>query len=627
VLVTGISIFDPVSSYLIHSSAFTSSHMPFSLLLGVLALGFLYNPVARAFWPAGVMDRRDLAAVLAIGFLGSNVPTLAQRFVSVISAPDYFASPENEWHTYTLPNLQDWLFPSNVGDSVGRFYQGMPPGEQLPWEVWFEPLFWWFALLIALLGACFCLGVTLRRQWSERERLTFPLAELPLMLVQDPEPGRHFPSFVREIRFWIGFSIPAFMILWNTVGHFNPGLPTFSFLNSNNPLAVGRGFLDFFMRFDFYIICFAYFTTLEILLSMWFFHLLAMVQSGLSHRIGFGPEGYGAGVISQNNYGLLVFVVWGIYMARDHIRDVVRKALGKAPEVDDSDEIVSYRVAFFGAVMSFVFIYFWLRKTNMSPFVSVTFIVSTFVLYLGMAKIVALSGLVSLRGSGPTGPVKALIGIWNMDDTTIAALNNMGALYGNAKGYVMPGAANSLKAAESTQPDRRRVGGAVFLGGVLCIVGFTIATLLLGYFGPGAENFGSYSYTIGNRYFFNATVSNIKDVAEAKREYWDLGFGLFGAIGTSILILLNQRVPWWPLHPVGFTVSLQYPTRASFFSVFLAWLMKSIILRIGGNEMYNRTKVVIYGAILGYSTAVTISFVLDIFFFMGQGHAVHTPPL
>ena len=192
VLVTGINIFDPVSNYMIHSSAFTNSHMPFSLLFGVLALGFVYNPAARLLFPSAVMSRMDLAAVLAIGFLGSNVPTLAQRFVSVISAPNYFASPENEWHTYTLPNLQSWLFPGNIGDSVGRFYQGLPPSDPVPWEVWFEPLVWWFALLIALLGACFCLSVILRKQWSERERLTYPLAELPLLLVQDPEQGHLF---------------------------------------------------------------------------------------------------------------------------------------------------------------------------------------------------------------------------------------------------------------------------------------------------------------------------------------------------------------------------------------------------------------------------------------------------
>ena len=105
-LTSCINGFDPISRYLIHSSSFTHSQMPFALLVGLLLLGYLYNPLVRGRFPGLALTRQDLAAVLAIGFLGTTVPTLAQRFVAVISAPDYYASPENEWPTYTLPNLQ-----------------------------------------------------------------------------------------------------------------------------------------------------------------------------------------------------------------------------------------------------------------------------------------------------------------------------------------------------------------------------------------------------------------------------------------------------------------------------------------------------------------------------------------
>ena len=626
-LTSWINGFDPISRYLIHSSSFTHSQMPFALLVGLLLLGYLYNPLVRGRFPGLVLTRQDLAAVLSIGFLGTTVPTLAQRFVAVISAPDYYASPENEWPTYTLPNLQRWLFPSNTGDGVGMFYRGLSPGDSLPWEIWVGPLFWWFSLLVAIMLACFCLSVILRKQWSENERLAFPFVELSLMLVQEPEAGRKLPRFFGQKLFWIGFTIPAIMLLWNTAGHFYPGLPVFAFLNIRTPLPVGRGFMDFFLQFDFYVICFAYFTTLEILLSMWFFHILAMMQDGFSTRIGFGPRVYGSGVISQNNYGLLVFVIWSLWIARGHIRDVWNKAVGKAPEVDDSEELLSYRTSIFGFILASLFIFFWLCKTQMNPGVAITFMFFTLILYLGMAKIVALSGLVSLRGSGSTGPVKGLIGTWNMDDTTIASLNQMGTLYGNAKGFAMPGAVNASRAGDHAAPQRRRLGGAILLGGILSILAFVITTLILGYYGPGAENFGDYSYTRGNRAFFNYTVSDIKGRSEAGREWWDLGFGTFGAAMTLLLIFLNQRFPWWPLHPVGFTVSLQYPTRASFFSVFLAWLLKMIVLRVGGVALFNRSRVFIFGALMGYTLGVLISFLLDIFFFMGQGHAMHTPPL
>ena len=626
-LTVWINGFDPISRYLIHSSTFTNSQMPFALLLGLLVLGCVYNPLARVLKPRWVLLKQDLAAVLAVGFLGSTVPTLAARFIAVVSAPDYYATPENEWSTYTLPNLREWLFPSNAGGGVSAFYQGLPPGDSAPWGIWFEPLFWWFSLLAAIMLACLCLSVILRKQWSENERLSFPFVALSLSLVEEPASGRLLPGYFRERLFWIGFGIPAMMILWNTVGHFSPGFPTFAFLNTYSHISLGRGFPQFYITFDFYVICFAYFTTLEILLSMWLFHFLATVQVGLSHRIGFGPQSSSAGLNTQNTYSLVVFVLWGLWMARRHFLDVWRKAIGRAPEVDDSEELLSYRTAAFGFIFAGLYIFFWLCKLRMRPDVAFAFMFFSFVLYLGMAKIVALSGLVSLRGGGPTGPPKSLIGAWNMDDTSIATLNQMGALYGWAKGFAMPGAANGAKAAERASPRKRRLGGAIFIGGALSVFVFVFTVLLLGYYGPGAENFGDYNYTDGNRHFFNYTVSEIKGRTDAKREWWDAFFAVYGAAMTGLLILLNQRLPWWPLHPVGFTVSFQWPTRGSFFSIFVAWLFKLIILRTGGNQLYNRTKIFIVGVLVGYAMAVMISFVLDIVFFMGQGHAMHTPPI
>ena len=173
-LATWINATDPISSFVIHSSPFANSHIPFTLLLGVLVLGYLYNPIVRRFLPGWALNRQDLAAVLAVGFLGGAVPSMGARFVGVLSAPDYFAAPENEWPVYVLPNLQKWLFPSNVGGGVSTFYRGLAPGDFIPWKIWVGPLFWWFSLVGCIVLACFCLSVILRKSWSNNERLAYP---------------------------------------------------------------------------------------------------------------------------------------------------------------------------------------------------------------------------------------------------------------------------------------------------------------------------------------------------------------------------------------------------------------------------------------------------------------------
>lgn len=625
-LVAGIGAFDPVARYLISSSPLTRSHMPFAVLLGVLALAYVYNPIVRWLRPAMAFTTRDLAAVLAVGFVGGMIASYAEWLVGALSRPYYFASEENEWPTYVIPYLRPWLFPSNAGDRIAWFYDGLPAGESVPWSAWVVPLFWWITILGALMLLCVSLSVILRKQWSERERLVFPLVELPRLLLQDPPEGRSLPAFFHDRLFWGGFGLSAFMLSWNTVGFFSPGFPTFAFINNNNLLYVARGFMQFYLRFDFYVICFAYFTPLNILFSVWFFHVLGMVQDGVSKRVGFGPEGYGAGVITQNNFGLLLFVLWGLWMARGQFADVWRKAVGRGHDIDDSNELLSYRVAAFGLIGSLLFILFWLRTTGLSWPIVTTLAAFTIVLYLGMAKIVAQSGLVAIRGSGETVSVKELIGTVNMSDLDIATLNQAGALYGGAKGFVLPGAANAARASEFTESNRRRLGATILIGGMLAIVLFIVSSLLLGYRGPGAANFlDAYTWT-GEAYHY--TVTEIKNRSDGDwKWWWLLTFGSIGSVGTALLIYLTQRFPWWPLHPIGFTISLQYPTRAAFFSIFLAWLFKTIVLRVGGHPLFLRSQTFVVGVLLGYVFSVTVGFVVDVLFFQGQGHALHTPPL
>ena len=623
-LTTAVNVYDPVSDYIIHSSSFTRSHMPFALFLGLLFLVVLVNPLLRWRRPAAVFTPEELAVVLTIGFLGMSVPTMVGRFMGTVSAPEYFASPENEWPTYVLPNLTSWLYPSNEGGAVSQFYQGLAPGRPVPWEAWFTPLFWWFALIVAILFGCFCLAVVLRKQWSERERLAYPLVAMPLMIAQSQEGGRRFPAFMSGKLFWIGFVVPLMMILWNVVGVFVTRFPTFVFLNANNLVSVGRGFPQVFFRFDFYVICFAYFTSVEILFSVWVFCLFGILQEGVCNRIGI-PVSVGW----QSQAALAFLVVWGLWVARGHLKDVWRKAWRGDADVDDSEEMLSYRTAVGGAAVCGVFILLWMIRAGMEPPLAAVYLISCLILYLGMAKIVSMTGLVALRGSlDANGITKSLINIQNISDTGIAANNMMYALYSGNKGFCMPGAANTVKASEGVRgPGARRLGGWVMTGAVLSLLAGVLTTLYLGYYGNGAENFGSYDFTNGNRHPYNYTVGDLKGRLDAKWPWWGMGYGASGIALMGLLTSLTYRFPWWPLHPVGLAVAYAYPVRASWFSVFIAWLVKFILVRVGGMQIYRRSQGFFLGMAIGYALGVVFGFVMDMLFFMGQGNPLHTPPI
>ena len=79
-------------------------------------------------------------------------------------------------------------------------------------------------------------------------------------------------------------------------------------------------------------IAFAYFTKSEVLLSIWVFHLLTVLQVGILTRFGLDMgasdpyTSYHPAVGWQSFGSLIVFVFWGLWVARNHLTAVVRKA-------------------------------------------------------------------------------------------------------------------------------------------------------------------------------------------------------------------------------------------------------------------------------------------------------------
>ena len=58
------------------------------------------------------------------------------------------------------------------------FFEGLPPGQAVPWGEWILPLFWWLSFIGAAACVSICLAVLLRRQWVDHERLVYPLANV-----------------------------------------------------------------------------------------------------------------------------------------------------------------------------------------------------------------------------------------------------------------------------------------------------------------------------------------------------------------------------------------------------------------------------------------------------------------
>lgn len=124
----GTNLVEPLLHFRYLTSAIARTQFPMALLFFILVVSFLINPIVGLISPKARIRRDEVAAALGIGFVGASVPSLVGGLVATITAPHYFASAENQWPTFVIPHLRNWLAPSDDYSAVTWFYQGLPAG-------------------------------------------------------------------------------------------------------------------------------------------------------------------------------------------------------------------------------------------------------------------------------------------------------------------------------------------------------------------------------------------------------------------------------------------------------------------------------------------------------------------
>ncbi len=623
-IATGVSItvainaVIPYTHHYMHTISLVEGMIPMGILMPFLVLIFLVNPVLRALGCA--LQPWELIFIFAVGYASMSINELLGRVLATYAVMHYMATPENLWEEYVFGLVQPYLVVEGAEDQLAWFYEGLPRNAAIPWAIWLRPTFWWLSFIAALGIGSVALATILRRQWVEQERLPFPFAQVAEELAETAGPNG-FPNYMKQPLFWAGFAIPAGIVLWYIIGYFDPGFPVITVGIQNYNISLGRYVPSLHGRLNFLIIGFAYFTDLQVLFSIWVFWVLTWLQIGMTNRMGLA-EGLGefAGTRQQALGGFIVFCLWGLWIARFHLKAVFQHAFRKPKNMDDQNELMSYRAAVFAFLACASFAMFWLCKGGMTPIWAAVVTVFWFVFYTGFAKIVAMTGLVFLESPSSLGT--GMMGFAPPDSlppNTIAVRQQVGSLYQNGKGFTMPAATHAARLGTALGYRVRVLGIAIVVAFVLSLIAAAASTIYLGY-RDGAFNFGSYMFRVAAPRYYDGIVSSIRDIGKETHYGLRMGFAAFGALTMGILTLCQYRFTWWPLHPIGFTVVTFYSARTAILSVFVTWLVKLIVLRLGGIALYRKAKPFFIGMIVGYTLSLIASLIVDLIWFPGQGH-------
>ena len=623
VVIAASVLWDEWMPYYVKGSNISRSHFPVAFFFPFLSLAVLNMLLSRLRWG---LTRSELFLVLGAGLVAIAVPYdgVTVFLFAMLSGPYYFASPENGWALYLHEHIPTWLVPQNTAQAITWYYEGTPLGEMPALEVWVTPLFWWTCLLGAMAFAVFCTVVMLRKQWMAHERLAYPLVEVGRMLTET-EPGGRLPAFFCSPIFWVGFGLVMGIKMWNVASYFSPAFP-------NIPIEGGsfRAFPDFPIfheRLSFYALGFGYFARLDVLFSVWFFILLTAFEVFAFNRIGYsvgaGDMQWQSEALGWQSTGALLFLAgWSLWMARAHLREVWRKAIRPSVGLDDSGELLSSRMAVFGLIGALVFVGGWLHAAGMAFWVVLVFLPVALLTFLGISRVVVELGLVYVYY--PVTPYNAVLQVFGttlVGPSSVTILAFMRVFNGIEKGFVMPAFAQAAKAVDGVVKPRR-------IAVVICLalaLGFAVSvadTLFIGY-RFGAYNMGNYGrphkITLPA---FDQAVSQIRNPSPAGGEGRVMWAGI-GAAAMAGLTLVRYRVPWWPLHPIGLAVQGNYGVTKTWLSIFLVWAIKSILMRIGGDALYERGKSFFVGLLAAQALSTAIVFGVDLIWFPGNGHNVH----
>jgi hypothetical protein len=494
--------------------------------------------------------------------------------------------------------------------------------------VWIVPLFWWWSFFAAFLLVCSALTAVLRKQWFDHEKITFPQAEVTLALMDGSGEDGGLPKIMRGRLFWFGAAVPFAFIAWNIISYFTPLWPRIYFSQHETGLTI-QYFDGIYVKPDFFTIGIAYLVDTKVLFSVWFFRLLLMFQDAGYRRFGVQAATRNDPWTTSNALigweclgGLLIWVLWGLWTGRHHLRAVWVRVWNPNEGADDSNELLSYRTAIISLVAGLAYILVWLVHLGMSWVVAAIFLFGLLVLVVGVTRIVAESGM-PMVGAPITaqGIAMRTVGDANLSPESFVGLSLSLAAFRMIEGYPMPMVMHSAKLGDIVHGRRRALFVAIFAGSIIAMILMSTVTIRLAYDG-GAFNFGQHHAFHQMWEAYDHMIGRIKDP-------WPRDMSLYmhfigGAVFIGSLIFARYRLNWSGLHPVGFFTANTFYHMTTAISFLIAWIIKVIILRVGGLALYQHWKPFFIGLIFGQVAGATLSFLVDCFFFMGQGHDIYT---
>ena len=573
----------------------TVSLMPHVVfLLFVLTVGNLL--IARWF-PGSQLNPGELLTIYVMLSIGSVVcgHDSLEILVPMIAHWKHGATPESGWAESFHEHLPKFVLLDNE-EVIEPFYMG--GSSMYSWKIvlaWARPMLWWASFVFVLVFCLFLLNTLLRKQWTENEKLSYPVIQIPLELAT-----RTRQLFSAKL-LWYGFAIAAAIDLVNGLNKLYPAVPAIPVVHIDNLRnffterpwsAVGNMWISLYP----FAIGVCFFLPVDLAFSCWFFFLFWQAQRVISSAMGVAIPGFPF-INDQSAGGYVALCFIALWVSRKYLKEISLHVIGKA-RVDESKEALPYRVVAVLLLACLGYLAFFLHKLGMSWWVVVFFLVVYLAISIAIARLRAELGPPAhdLHFAGPDQMLPRFFGMKQLGPVNLAALSLTWFFNRAYRGHAIAPSLEGYKIAQQTGMSARRMLIALVVALALGIFGGFWAMLHVGYkygmeasvIGPGSV-FGNEPYRNLHGWISNPQPPNTGATIAT-------GVGLTTAI---LLALMRMRFAWWPFHPVGYAISGSWSMEQLWFPMFISWLIKWAILRYGSAKAYRKAVPLFIGLVLG----------------------------
>ena len=591
----------PVNAYWVTKSevvwAFTHA-TTLSIFFNVIFILFLLsllNLLLTRTAPHLALSYGELLTIYVILCIATTLlgHDMLQILIPLMTYPFRFATPENEWRELFWGYLPRWLMVDEP-DVMRGYYEGESSLYDLYiLKSWFRPLLFWTGFILVLYFTMICLLTFIRRRWTEEEKLSYPVIQLPLEMTLNSS------RFFRNSAMWIGFAISSSLDLIHGLHRLYPFIPDFRTKYNLAPLFTEKPWNAIgWMPVCFYpfVIGLAYFMPLDLSFSTWFFYLFWKAQLVVRSALGLGRMS-GPYLGDQSAGAWIGIGALSIWLSRRSIFKALRSAFG-GDRGDELREPLTYKVALIGSVLGIGILCLFSWWMGMSVWVAISFFVIYFVIVIAATRMRAELGPPThdLYYEGPDRILASLIGTRRLGPGNLSAFTLYFWITRDYRCHPMPHQLEGFKIAERAGLGNRRLVW-VMMAATLLGAWATFWAILHFFYAYGAAS-RVRGYSLGLAWEAYVRLQNWLNYPSGPDGSMlrQMGFGL-GL--TVFLMVMRRRFLGFPFHPVGYAVAGSWTMSWMWFSIFLSWLIKYALLRGGGLKLYRKGVPFFMGLMLG----------------------------